>query len=345
MSAERIARLREALDLPLLVTGPTNVAYLTGFLSSNAAVLVEPDGATLFADARYTAAGRELADVEFVQTARVLLADLAHRLHGRIGFEIDHISYAGYQTLAGEGLELVGTRGCVERLRAIKEPAEVEAIVRASRMADAVLAKLAEERWTGRSESELAQRVRMLVLAEGGDDVAFGVVVGSGPNGAKPHARPGDRSVTGGDLVVVDFGVLLDGYRSDLTRTIEVGEIDGRSREILEVCERAYRASLEQIMPGMSGVEADAVARDLIAAAGYGENFGHALGHGIGLEVHEAPTISAISTDSVAAGQVVMIEPGIYSPGLAGARIEDLCVVREDGLERITSLPPRISVT
>jgi Xaa-Pro aminopeptidase len=139
--------------------------------------------------------------------------------------------------------------------------------------------------------------------------------------------------------------VLLNGYRSDLTRTIEVGEIDAQSREILEVCERAYAAALEQIKPGMSGVEADAVARELIAAAGYGANFGHALGHGIGLEVHEAPTISGISTDTVAAGQVVMIEPGIYIPGHAGVRIEDMCLVREDGLERITSLPTRISAT
>jgi Xaa-Pro aminopeptidase len=341
----RIAKLRDVLDTPLLVTGPKNLAYLTGFVSSNAALLVGPESATLFADARYTAAGREVPDVEFVETARVLLADLANRLQGPIGFETDHISYNGYQTLAGGGLELVPTRGCVERLRAIKDASEIEAITKASEMADIVLAKLIEEPWTGRSERELAQRLRMLVLEQGGDDVAFDVIVGSGPNGAKPHSRPSERFVALGDLVIVDFGVLLNGYRSDLTRTIEVGEIDAKSREILEVCERAYAAALEQIGPGMSGVEADAVARGLIAAAGYGSNFGHALGHGIGIEVHEAPTISAISTDSIAPGQVVMIEPGIYIPGHAGARIEDLCVVHEDGLERITSLPSRISVT
>jgi Xaa-Pro aminopeptidase len=345
MSAQRIAKLRDALDTPLLVTGPTNVAYLTGFVSSNAALLVAPESATLFADARYTAAGREIADVEFVETARVLLADLADRLEGPIAIEADHITYGGYQTLAGGGLTLVATRGHVERLRAIKDASEIEAITRASQMADAVLAELADESWTGRTERELARRLRMLILQHGGDDAAFEVIVGSGPNGAKPHARPGERRVARGDLVVVDFGVLLDGYRSDLTRTIEVGEIDGQSREILELCELAHAAALTQIAPGMSGVQADAVARDLIAGAGYGAGFGHALGHGIGLEVHEAPGISAIATDSIAPGQVVMIEPGIYIPGFAGVRIEDLSVVGDSRLEKVTTLPTRISVT
>jgi Xaa-Pro aminopeptidase len=343
-NAKRIDRLQEGLERPLLVTGPINVTYLTGFVSSNAALLVGPDSATLFADARYSVAGRDVADVEYVETARVLLADLATRLTGSIGFEPDHISYAGYETLAGGGLELVATPGTVERLRAIKDADEVDAICEASRLADAALAQLADQRWSGRRERDLARQLHTIVLGLGGDDVAFDVIVGSGPNSAKAHSRPGDREVAVGDLVVVDFGVLVGHYRSDLTRTLEVGDIDETSREILDVCEQAYAASLDRIMPGMSGVAADAVARDVIDAAGYGESFGHALGHGIGLEVHEAPAISKPSTATIEPGQVVMVEPGIYLEGHAGARIEDLCLVREDGLERVTTLPPRMVV-
>lgn len=345
MSAERIAKLRNEVDAPLLVTSAINVAYLTGFVSSNAALLVGPDSATLFADARYTSAGREVAEADFVETGRFLLADLSTRLEGPIAIEVDHISYAGYESLTSNGLDVVPTRGKVEQLRAIKDDSETAALVAASEMADAVLGQLAQEPWSGRSELELAKRIRLLTLEHGGDDVAFDVIVGSGANGAKPHSRPSERRVKPGDLVVVDFGVLLNGYRSDLTRTMEVEAIDARSQEILQVCERAYRAALDEIKPGMTGVQADATARNVIADAGFGDNFGHALGHGIGLEVHEAPTLSKLASDaSIAVGQVVMIEPGIYLPGHAGARIEDLCLVRADGLERVTALPARITV-
>lgn len=342
--ANRLERLRERVDAPLLVTGATNLAYLTGFRSTNAAVLVGPGPARLYADARYTQAGRAVAGVEFVETARVLLADLATRLDGPIAFEADHITYAGHQALAAGGLELVATRGLVEGLRARKDDEELAAIARASAMADRAFERLLEEPWVGRTEAEIARRLRMIVLDDGGDDVAFDVIVGSGPNGAAPHARPGERRVTAGDLVVVDFGVLVGGYRSDLARTVEVGAISAQCEEIIEVCLRAHETAIATIRPGMDGVGADAVARDIIDAAGYGANFGHALGHGIGREVHEAPAVSRISTDTIEAGQVVTIEPGIYLPGVAGVRIEDLCVVRDGGLESLTTLPKRIAV-
>ena len=344
MNSERMHRLQAGLQQPLLVTGPRNLTYLTGFDSSNAAVLIEPDRVRLFADARYTEAGKAVPHVEFVETARNLLADLAKRLQGRIAVEAEHLTYAGFQTLAGDGLDLVPTRGVVEKLRAVKDAQELAAISRASAIADDALESAVQEAWVGRTEVDLARRLKILVLELGGDDVAFDVIVGSGPNGARPHARPGDRIIEEGDLVVVDFGCLLNGYRSDCARTVEVGTLAPQLSEIVEICLRAFDVALSTIVPGMTGVEADKVGRQVIEDAGYGEHFGHALGHGIGLDVHEAPTVSKISTDSLAEGQVVTIEPGIYLPELGGVRIEDLCVVGANGLESVTALPARITV-
>ncbi|MCW2963270.1 MAG: peptidase family protein [Actinomycetia bacterium] len=342
MTAARIARLRESLDEPLLVTGAKNVAYLTGFESSNAAVLVEPERVRLFADARYSEAGRGVDGVEFVETGRILLADLATRLEGAIAFEEEHISHAGYRTLAAGRLELVPRRGTVEALRALKDEVELARIAAASAIADAALSALLEESWIGRTERELAARLQVLLLDGGGDGAAFDVIVGSGPNAAKPHARPGDRIVSSGELVIVDFGCLLDGYRSDCARTVAVGEPTGELAAIFEVCLEAHEAAVAGVRPGMSGVEADRIARDVIAQAGYGDRFGHGLGHGIGLDVHEAPFLSPAFDGTMEAGQVVTIEPGIYVPDVGGVRIEDLCVVRAEGLESVTRLPKRI---
>jgi Xaa-Pro aminopeptidase len=344
MTAARVDRLRATIAEPLLVTGPVNVAYLTGFSSSNAAVLVEPDRVRLFADSRYAEAGLAVPGVEFVETGRILLADLATRLEGTIGFEEDHVSYAGYRTLGGGGLELVPTRGLVEALRAVKDESELDAIRRASLIADQSLERLLAEEWVGRSELELARRLRLLVIEAGGDDVAFDVIVGSGPNGALPHARPGARAVAEGDAVVIDFGVLSDGYRSDVARTVHVGGVPAELAEIFEVCLQAHLEAIARIVPGMTGIDADAVGRSLIDGAGYGDSFGHGLGHGVGRDIHEIPFLSRISTDAVEVGQVVTIEPGIYLPGLGGVRIEDLCIVREGGLESVTTLPKRVEL-
>jgi Xaa-Pro aminopeptidase len=344
VTAARVDRLRAALSEPLLVTGAVNLQYLTGFASSNAAALVERDRVRLFVDSRYAEAGRAVPDVEFVETGRILLADLATRLDGTIGFEEEHLSYAGFRTLGESGLELVPTRGLVEALRAVKDETEQESIRRASLIADRSLELLLSEDWIGRSELDLARRLRLLVLEAGGDDVAFDVIVGSGPNGALPHARPGARTIEEGDAIVIDFGVLAGGYRSDVARTAHVGDVRSELTEIFEVCLRAHLEAIERIAPGMSGVEADAVARSVIEEAGYGDCFGHGLGHGVGRDIHEAPFLSKISTDAVEAGQVVTIEPGIYLPGIGGVRIEDLCIVREDGLESLTTLPKRVEL-
>lgn len=343
-SNERVRRLQAELPEPLLVTAQRNVRYLTGFDSSNAALLVERDRVRLFADARYSDAGKAVPDVEFVEAGRNLLADLAQRLHGHIAVEEEHLSYAGFRTLASGGLELQPTRNLVERLREIKDAHELAAIARAAAVSDKALAEVATEDWRGRTEIELARRIKMLVHELGGDDVAFDVIVGSGPNGARPHARPGERTISDGDLIVIDFGCLLDGYRSDCARTIEVGTIQERLEEIVEVCLTAHELALSEIAPGMTGIEADEVARAVIRDAGFGDNFGHGLGHGIGLDVHEAPSLSKISSDSLVEGQVVTIEPGIYLEGVGGVRIENLCIVGSERLESVTSLPKRFKM-
>jgi Xaa-Pro aminopeptidase len=204
MTATHIAALQQVLDQPLLVTNPKNVFYLTGFDSSNAAALVEPDRVRLFADARYSEAGRSVPNVEFVESGRVLLADLSTRLSGAILFEEEHLTFAGHRVLGAEGLELVPSHGLVEALRAIKDETEVAKIADASRIADRALGRLLEEQWAGRTERQLAARLQILIHEEGGEGAAFNVIVGSGPNGAKPHAQPGDRLVQAGDFVVVD---------------------------------------------------------------------------------------------------------------------------------------------
>jgi Xaa-Pro aminopeptidase len=343
MSAARIDKLRAHLDQPLLVTGAKNVAYLTGFESSNAALLVEQNAARLFADARYSEAARAVPDVEFIETGRILLADLSTRLNGVIAFEQEHLSYAGYKTLGANGLELVPSEGLVEALRATKDEAEIATIAEAATIADRVLTMLAAEDWLGHTEREIAARLQILILETGGAGPAFDVIVGSGPNGAKPHARPSDRQVQDGDFVVIDFGVVVKGYRSDVARTIVIGEPPAELGEIFETCLHAQEAALTAIRPGMTGREADAIARDVITEAGYGGNFGHGLGHGIGLDIHEPPFLSPAFDAILEVGQAVTIEPGIYLAGIGGVRIENLCIVRAHGLESLTDLAPRWS--
>jgi Xaa-Pro aminopeptidase len=333
---DRIARLREGLEAPLLVTEPVNVRYLSGFESTNAALFVDDADVRLFADFRYAEAGRRVPGVVFVETERNLLADLAERLSGRVTFEANSITYAGYETLAAGGLELAPTRGLVEGLRAVKEGAELDAIRRAAAIGDAAFARLAEERFVGRSERELAWRMEQLLHEEGAHGLSFPVVVAAGVTGATPHAKPGDRTIEPGETVVVDAGAVLDGYCSDCTRTFATGALPEELDRAYRVCLEAQRAGLGAVRAGVGGAEADAAARTVIEAAGYGDAFGHGLGHGVGLVVHEEPALRKESTDVLQPGNVVSVEPGIYLPGLGGIRIEDLVIVTEDGAEVLT---------
>jgi Xaa-Pro aminopeptidase len=304
---------------------------------------VRPEGeATLYTDFRYAESAKDVTGVEVQMTKRTMMSDLGERLTGRIQFEADVLPYREWERLASGSAELVATAGIVDALRAVKDDEEVAKLQRAARIADRGLEALTAETWVGRSEREIAWRLRELLHAHGADEQSFDSIVASGPNGALPHAHPTDRIVERSELVTVDWGVRVDGYCSDCTRTFSTGGISGTLREIYNVTLEAQQRAVANITAGMTGVEADALARDPITDAGYGENFGHGLGHGVGLLVHEAPRLSTESTDVLENGHCVTIEPGIYLPGVGGVRIEDLAIVRDDGVDVLTSFPKEL---
>ena len=336
----RLEALAHALDAPLLITNLVNIEYLTGFESSNAAMIVLPDGdATLYTDFRYIEVARAVEDVTVTLVRRSLLRDIAGELPQSVQFEADGLPYSQWQLLHDAGLDLVPARGIVEELRAVKDAEELAAIRRAAKIADRAFEALTAETFVGRTERELAWRLKELMHAHGADDISFDPIVASGPNGARPHANPEDRLVETRTLVVVDWGAKLDGYCSDCTRTVSTGALPEKLRRAYDVCLAAQEAAVAGIRPTMTGLEADRIARSVIDTEGFGEAFGHGLGHGIGLDVHEAPRLSTESDDTLQTGNVVTIEPGIYLEGLGGVRIEDLAVVTDDGVELYTSFP------
>ena len=334
----RLDSLRASLEEPLLVTNGVNVRYLVGFSSSNAALVVEPERVRLFSDFRYAEAARAVEGVEFVETKRSLVAALAELLDGRLGFEADAVSYASWEALRAGGLELVPRRGLVEALRSVKDDGELDAIRRAGEITSRAYEQFADERFIGRTERELAWRLDELFHEHGAEAPAFETIVASGPNSAKPHARPTDRTVEAGETVVVDAGAMVDGYNADCTRTYATGPLPDELKSAYAATLEAQLAGLEATRAGVSGIDADAAARDKIEAAGFGANFGHGLGHGVGLEVHEAPRLSRESADTLQAGNVATVEPGVYLEGLGGIRIEDLVVVTEAEPEVLTSV-------
>jgi Xaa-Pro aminopeptidase len=332
----RIDALQASLEEPLLVSNLVNIRYLVGFDSSNAALVVEPERVRLFSDFRYAEVGRSVEGVEFVETKRSLYAALGEMLEGRHGFEADDLAYGKWETLSAGGLELVPRRGLVEVLRAVKDEAELEAVRQAAALTSQAYARFAEEPFVGRTERDLAWRLDELFHELGAESPAFETIVAAGPNSARPHSRPSDRKVEAGETVVVDSGAKLGGYCSDCTRTFATGSLPERLQEAYAVCLAAQLAGLEAVRVGATGVEVDGAARRVIEDAGFGEAFGHGLGHGVGLDVHEAPRLARESTDTLVAGNVVTVEPGIYLEGLGGIRIEDLVIVGEDGPEVLT---------
>ena len=334
----RIERLAALLEVPLLVTSAVNVSYLTGLASSNAALLVAPDGeATLFTDFRYAKRAAAIEDVRFEQTARAILGDLATRLAGQtLGIEAHVLTVASLETLREGGVDAQPTSGLVERLRAIKEPVELESLRQAATISDAVFGALAEERFVGRTEVELAWRLRELFNEHGSSELSFDSLVAAAENGANPHSELRDVPIPANTLVIVDAGCRVDGYASDCTRTFATGELPDELARAYDACLEAQLAGLEAMGSAVTGRDADAAAREVIAAAGWGEEFGHGLGHGIGMEVHEAPAVRPESTDTLESGNVVSCEPGIYLPEVAGVRIEDMVLITDDGRERLT---------
>jgi Xaa-Pro aminopeptidase len=334
------------LDL-MLVTDLTNVRYLTGFTGTNGACICGPRARLFLTDFRYTErAEAEVSGWETVTIAADWLGGIGERLHGKVGFEDDQMSVrmlAKLKEKLGEGTELLPAGGEVEKLRRVKDDEELRAIAEASKLAEAAWTWALERGFRGRSERDVALATEAKIRELGGEP-SFPAIVATGPNGALPHAEPGERTIGEGELVVFDMGAKLDGYCSDGTRTFAIGEPGEKGREVYETVLAAQLAALAAIEAGPSGEEIDKIARDVIAAAGYGEAFGHALGHGVGLEVHEGPRLAQKSADVLAPGEVVTVEPGIYLAGELGVRIEDFVVVREEGCENLSKLPKDLTV-
>lgn len=335
---DRIARLRAGLEEPLLVSEPANVRYLSGLASSNAALLVEPERLRLFTDFRYAESAAAIEGVEFVEAKRDLFQTLSELLSGTIGFEATSVSYERYSRLHAGGIELVPRYGQVEELRIVKDEDELHAIRRAAEITNIAFERFADEGGLiGETERSLAWRMEQFLHDGHGDSVSFPAVVASGPNAAKPHTVPGDRRVERGETVIVDAGCMVNGYCSDCTRTFATGPLPDELSLAYEVCLDAQLTGLAAVRPGASGPGVDSAARDRIEAAGFGDAFGHGLGHGVGLLVHEDPRLAQESRHTLAVGNVVTVEPGIYLSGLGGIRIEDLVVVQDGEPDVLTS--------
>lgn len=349
--ASRLPRLRELLPEAgcdaLLVSDLTNIRYLTGFSGSAGIVLVLPDETLFVSDGRYgEQASEELggagveARIEITtNTQKEVISEAAAGI-ARLGLEADAVTWGQQRRYSQEwfgGAELVPTENLVEGLRRIKDDGEVARIEAAATVADAALAEVRQRLADGTTERELALELDFTMRRLGAEDVSFETIVASGPNGAKPHARPGGRRITDGDLVVLDFGALIDGYHSDMTRTLLVGEGSDTQLRMLEVVTEAQAEGVEAVGPGIECRGVDSVCRGVIEDAGWGEAFVHGTGHGVGLDIHEAPRLAATSEDVLSAGEVVTVEPGIYLPEHGGVRIEDTVVVTSDGCRPLTT--------
>jgi Xaa-Pro aminopeptidase len=346
---ERLAKLVAERELgQLYISNLTNVRYLTGFTGTNGACLVGGEELIFFTDFRYTE--RAVHEVgpewERPEAERELIPQIVARMSGRVGFEDAHLSVrqlARLEAAAEEGVEFLPAGDLVEQLRAVKEPEELERIAAAAELADDVYRWVLERGLVGRTERDIA-RATEARLRELGAEPSFPPIVAAGENGALPHAEPGDREIGAGELVVFDMGAQLDGYCSDCTRTFATGELNGEASEAYELVLRAQAAALEAVRPGATGKEADAVPREIISEAGQGDHFGHGTGHGVGLEIHEAPRLATTSEDELAENNVVTVEPGVYLPGSFGVRIEDLVVVTAGGVRNLSGFPKELQV-
>jgi Xaa-Pro aminopeptidase len=343
--ADRVqAELRERELDALIVTHLVNVLWLTGFTGTNAVAVVGVDGQrTFLTDFRYVErAEAEVDGFERRRGGRDLLADAAEALGGRVGFEDRHLSVHTWERLGEsipEGVELVGAGTLLEDLRAVKEPAELDAMRKAAELADDVArAVVLEPGLAGRTEREVARAIER-ELRERDAEPSFPPIIAAAEHGALPHAEPREVPIPRDTLVVVDWGAQVDGYCSDCTRTFATGAVNGGAREVYELVERAQVEALEAVAPGASCKAVDAIARTLITEAGHGEHFGHGLGHGVGLEVHEEPRLTATAEGDLAPGNVVTVEPGVYLPGDVGVRIEDLVLVTPEGYSVLSGLP------
>ena len=353
--ADRLPRLRAALAAAeceaLLVTKMVNLRYLTGFTGSDGMALVLPDELVFITDGRsrdlsadqLAAAGVEAhIEIAGVEQREVLGAAAAASGIATLGLEADAVTWSRQRAFADSWfpeIELRPTTGLVDDLRLVKDDGEVARIEAACAVADVALARVRHRLHDGLTEQEFGLELDTEIRRLGATGNSFETIVGSGPNGAKPHHRPSRRRIADGDLVVLDFGALVDGYCSDMTRTVMVGEPTPTQQRMLDVVTEAQQAGVDAIRAGEPTRAIDAACRQVIDDAGWGEAFLHATGHGVGLEIHEAPRVAATADATLAPGFVVTVEPGVYLPEHGGVRVEDTVVVTADGCRPLTLTP------
>lgn len=358
--AAREERARQALAASaadcLIVTGLSNVRWLTGFAGSNATVLLSADGLTLFTDSRYADRAPNELSVAGSSAELVIGRDVSTPIRERVseigvdtvvGLEAEYVTWAQHRLIAGSWLpdhELVATEELLDRVRAVKDDAEIARIQAAADAVDAALAATAPRLADGLTERQFATELEARIRSGGADDLGFDTIVASGPNGATPHHAAGDRVIEAGDLVIIDVGGKVDGYRSDMTRTFSVGPMTTEQARHYDTVIAAQQAGVQAMVVGAQASEVDAAARALIADAGWADSFTHGTGHGVGLDIHEMPRVGATSirADVYEDGTVATVEPGVYLRGIAGVRIEDTCVAtaaHTDGALRLTRFP------
>jgi len=343
----RLEKLRKVLHNQalgaILITRPENQRYLSGFTGGEAALLITAHESLLLTDFRYyEQVAEEAPDFQLVKVedkvSQVLKQLLKTRDVKALGFESTHVPFEQYQDWkrATRGIKWVPTQDTIESLRLIKDEGELTAMKKAVAISDAACDHIREFIQAGMTEKEVAWELESYMRTHGAEALAFGLIVGSGPNGAKPHAVLQDRPIQKGEPIVLDLGARVDGYNSDVTRTICIGRPDKQLREIYDIVLRAQLAAEEGAKSGMTGQEIDALARKVIVDAGHVDHFGHGLGHGVGLAVHEGPRASPVNTTTFEPGMLCTIEPGIYLPGWGGVRIEDIALFTRNGTKVLT---------
>ena len=352
--AERVrAAVADAGCDALVVVNLVNVRYLTGFTGSAGVVWLGSDELVLITDRRYASqseaeTSQSGADVriEITNAAPKEILTAAASGVGRIGLEASSVTWADQRQYAEwfSGAELVPATGAVERCRQIKDEGEIDRMAKAAAIADDALAEIRLLLADGPTEKEVALALDTAFRRRGADGSAFTTIVASGPNAALPHKRPSDRAIGPGELVIVDMGAVVDGYRSDMTRTMAVGEPDPAARKVFDTVRDAQRLGVEQVAPGIPISEVDKACRDRIDADGWADAFVHGTGHGVGLDIHEQPWVRGTATEPLEIGHVITVEPGVYLPGFCGARVEDTVVVVEGGAQRLTRSPKELVV-
>ncbi|WP_262173324.1 M24 family metallopeptidase [Saccharococcus sp. Marseille-Q5394] len=350
----KLAKLREALKEngldALLVTNPYNRRYMTGFTGSAGVAIISADDAVFITDFRYTEqAAEQVKGFRIVKHEKTIIEEVSNQAKEMkiktLGFEKDNVSFGTYELYNDKvDAELKAVSGIVEKLRMVKNADEIEILQQAAKIADDAFAHICTFIKPGITELEVSNELEMFMRKQGAASSSFDTIVASGERGALPHGVASDKVIQSGELVTLDFGALYNGYISDITRTVAVGEPSEKLKEIYEVTLAAQVLALEKIKAGMTGIEADAIARDYIKSKGYGDAFGHSTGHGIGLEVHEGPALSFRSETVLVPNMTVTVEPGIYLPGIGGVRIEDDIIITEDGNIRLTHSPKELII-